>query len=659
MLKKYDITSTEKLLERIRQDQSDQQSKSPAGVAEIIPLPAMGYLGKQSDMPNLAPRPAAKDTDAPIKLPKQPKGLFAQFNKKTVTVGIELKVDGIGLALIESSGKAIVHSAVHFSPFETDPFTDEETLLADLLKARWFPSFLQKQLQKFCGSARKPFLWCGLPRESVKVYNVTIPKVPDDEIANSVFWSLQKEEPFDREQSIIDFDLVKEVQEDSFTKLLTIVYLARRHEVENLKTIFHKIGFALTGISTPTVALQNEIRWGHFTCEEESFSRLVVGENKSFIEIYFRNMLVFSRDIKTGISSFIDSLMEMAASRGIVLSEDQCRKLILAEDREAAALAGGYGLFSDGETDIFSLDLPAPVRLIRQMERTFDFYENHFQIPRCSAVYLSKISFSDTRLAAFLSSEIGIPCYVHTPFASLAKPVNISQADSAGGGYRLAASFDMALSEPDVTRNFLLPRAVKEKQRQEARVNKISIISTAVLLVACAVVFFWQYGQVLEKQTRLQTSRAELKQGVFDDETQANALLMTKLGRLKEKNRMVKTLAERYLPAALLGQITISLPQEIKLLRFSLDDNKISTLKENEDNNIRSITLEGIVTGNRQNMEFILAKYIRKITQSSYIVSAIILEKATDIYMNKEVLSFTVQMKAAVEETKLNENKKA
>ena len=668
MTKKFDITSTEKLLKRIRQDQSSKKSDSSARTLESVePLSLVTPNTVLSDpapalRPSISQEPAAVSISAaPEKSHKKTRsrGMVFPFSKnKKITIGIELKRDGIGLAMIHASSKIIERTTVRFIPYETEPFKDDETLLADLLAAPWFGPFLQKQLGNFCGKVRKPSVWCGLPRESVKMHNVTIPKVPENEIANAVFWSMQKGESFDKDNTIMDFDLVKEIQEDSLTKLLAIVYLVRRREIEILVEIFKKIGFILTGVSTPSVALQNEIRWDHFTCEDESFSRLVLGENKSFIELYFRNTLVFSRDIKTGISSFIDSLMEWAVSRGIILTEEQCRNLILAEDREVAALAGGYGLFTDGETDIFSLDLPAPVRLIRQIERTFDYFQNNFQIPRCSRIYLSGISFFDTGLAGYLSSEIGIPCHVHAPFASLTRPVTISQVDNAGGGYRLAASFDMALSEPEVTRNFLVPRAVREKQKQEARVNKITLISTAVILMACTVMFFWQNKQIEEKQARLQVVNSELKKGLFADEAQANTLLMTELGRLKENHSRVTKLAERYLPTAVLGQIALFLPPEIKLLRFGLDDQKIATPSKSDQDGIRRITLQGIVTGNRHNMEFILAKYIRKIIQSSFIDSAIVVEKATDIYMNNEVLSFTVQVKAAVDEINLNEKKK-
>ncbi len=658
MTKKHDITSTERLLARIRLDQSGKSDSSGDGRPGLEPLPAGGLQMRASASPVTVSRPVSPAAATPRNQAKQRGSLFSGLGRKKATVGVELRVDGLGLALLSASGTSVEHSTVRFVPYEQDVFSDEETLLADLLDAGWFPSFLQKELGRFCAGTRNLQLWCGLPRESVKVHNVVIPKVPDEEVADSVYWTMQKEEPFDRDNTILDFDLIKEVEKDSLTRILAIVYLVRRDDVENLGKLFRKTGFPLTGISTPTVALQNEIRRNCFASEDESFSRLVIGENKSFIEIYFRNALVFSRDIKTGIASFMDSLIEMAAARGVILSEEQCRELILAEDLKTAAPVGENRLFSEGEGDIFDLGLQAPVRLVRQIERTFDFFRNNFQIPRCTSIHLSGIPFNDTRFAAYLSSETGMPCYVHSPFAGLARPVNIAPADSAGGGYRLASAFDLALSQPDQTKNFLLPRAEKEKQQQEKKINRIAMFSAAVLLTACALVFSWQRGQLQDKQALLQATSSELGRVGFVDETQANSLLMAELGKLKEKGRQLTVLGERYLPLALLGQITTSLPPEIRLLRLQLGDMMPTDKKGGQQEGVRSISLEGIVTGNRGQMEFILAKYIRKLAGYSFIISAIVLEKAADSYNDAEVLSFTVEIKAALDSTKLNEENK-
>ncbi len=658
MTKKHDITSTERLLARIRLDQSGRSDSSDDGRPAFELLQAGGLQRRESASPVTASRPVAPVAATPRGQAKQRGSFFSGLSRKKAAVGVELRVDGLGLALLHASGNTVEQSTVRFVPYEKDVFSEEETLLADLLEAGWFPSFLQKELGKFCAGNRNAQLWCGLPRESVKVHNLVIPKVPEDEVADSVYWTMQKEEAFDRDNTILDFDLIKEVEKDSLTRILAIVYLVRRDDIENLDKLFRKTGFPLTGISTPTVALQNEIRRNHFACEDESFSRLVIGENKSFIEIYFRNALVFSRDIKTGIASFMDSLVETAASRGVILSEEQCRELILAEGPKTAAPAGEYRLLSEGERDVFDLGLQAPVRLVRQIERTFDFFRNNFQIPRCTSIHLSGIPFDNTRLAAYLSSETGMPCHVHAPFTGLARPVVMAPADSAGGGYRLASAFDLALSQPDETKNFLLPRAEKIKQQQERKINRIAIFTAAVLLTACALVFSWQRGQLEEKQDLFQAKSSELGRAGFVDENQANSVLMAELGRLEEKGRQLAALGERYLPVALLGQITTSLPPEIRLLRLQLDDVKATNKKEDQEKGVRSISLDGIVSGNRGQMEFVLAKYIRRLAGSSFIISAIVLEKAADIYNDADVLSFTVEVKAALDSTNLNEKKK-
>ena len=115
MTKQQDITSTEKLLERIRQEQSSQTNNPLTGslepedafsltlVEEAPPIPLSVETPEQPRTPLAAPVSAT--TEDPLSKLRQQKKSFPLFQKRTNTVGIELKVDGIGLALIQSSGQ--------------------------------------------------------------------------------------------------------------------------------------------------------------------------------------------------------------------------------------------------------------------------------------------------------------------------------------------------------------------------------------------------------------------------------------------------------------------------------------------------------------------------------------------------------------------------
>ena len=158
MTKQQDITSTEKLLERIRQEQSSQTNNPLTGASEpgeilsfsleeeTPPPPVSVDRPEQPRKPVAAPVSAATG-DSLSKLRQQKKS-FPLFQKRTNTVGIELKVDGIGLALIQSSGNTTEQTTFRFIPYEAEPFKDEETLLPDLLASPWFTAFLQKHLNK-------------------------------------------------------------------------------------------------------------------------------------------------------------------------------------------------------------------------------------------------------------------------------------------------------------------------------------------------------------------------------------------------------------------------------------------------------------------------------------------------------------------------------
>lgn len=676
MAKNNDITSAEKLLERIRREQSGQNAPS---VAQNIPSVKLTIESSEPLPKTLESEPVFEEqpvTPSAIEIPAvaRPESIFPAgktkkfsprirfiplSSKATASIGVELMKDGICLVLLGSTDNSTKHPVGCFIPYETSYPDDEENLLPSLLSSDWFAPFLQKNLQHICGKTKYVSAWCGLPRESVEVHNVVIPKVPENEIADTVFWTLQKQNPFERDEIILDYDLVKEFEDDGTSKILTIVYLAKRKQIDDLKALFNKTGFPLTGICDLTAGLQNQIHKGVFTSGEESFSRLVLGEDKSYIELYLRDTLVFSRDIKTGTSSFVDSVMEQTSLLGVIMDPEQCTDLLMADDAKAEDIATNCGLYVDGKINIFTLELPAGIRLIRQMERTFDYFKNNFQIPRCTAVYLAGCSFGNTRFPAYIAAEIGIPCFVHTPFTAFSTPENIETDCKLFSASRLAPAFGIALSERDFTQNFLFPREIKEKNRLESRINRMAVLVASCLLLLCAGMFFWQHKQIEGKQAHLNAIATEIRQGDFSDLGQADAILTAELGRLEIDSRKLTSLSERYLPLVLVGRVCSTLPSEIKLLRLSMNESSVSSSANGTPGILQNVSMQGIVTGSRNNMEFTLAKYIRRLKENSFVISAVIKEKGTDMHLSKEVLTFTIEVQAAVVEPIIHEKPNA
>ena len=87
-----------------------------------------------------------------------------------------------------------------------------------------------------------------------------VPKVPEKQLANTVFWSYQKHSSFDEKNTIFDFFVLGDAEDGGAKKIAVMAYIAPRKGVEDLRDLFARAGFSLTGISIIPFAIQTLLR---------------------------------------------------------------------------------------------------------------------------------------------------------------------------------------------------------------------------------------------------------------------------------------------------------------------------------------------------------------------------------------------------------------
>jgi Tfp pilus assembly PilM family ATPase len=89
-----------------------------------------------------------------------------------------------------------------------------------------------------------------------------------------------------------------------------MVYTAPKNEIEQLKDLFSRSGFSLTGISIAPFAIQNLLRTNWLETGEDIVPSLHISGDCSRIDIFSSGNLVFTRGIKVGINSLIQGIKE-------------------------------------------------------------------------------------------------------------------------------------------------------------------------------------------------------------------------------------------------------------------------------------------------------------------------------------------------------------
>ncbi len=628
MAKNDEISSTEKLLDVIR-------SKS---------------AGASSDHP----KPALQPPDL------KPAGLGGNILfKKKVTVGIDIGVADIKLVAVSLSGDRKPELVDYARlPFESGLRKDKNR----------FSQFLKTGISNFCSSSKKAEFWCIISSARVETRYIRIPKVPARQVANAVYWTYKKEVNFNDQSDIFDFEMIGDVVEEGARKLAVIAYSAPRQEIQELKSMFARIGYPLTGISIIPFAMQNFLRNQWVDIGDRNICNLFIGTDWSRIAIFSEGNLILSREIKSGIQSMVEAIgenIDPAPDEGPAASAERedassapgaherqmpggmekARKLFHRFIHEATGAAGGGPIAGEDE-DIFGYIATALERIVRQVERTLEHYALNFKTEPISKVFVSGETSSSRRILDYIGKQLEMPIEAIDPFAlGLAHATGPASpaTDSERGGF--VPVIGIALSSNGHTPNFIHTYKDKEKIATTARLNRAILGGVLLFILIFAGTFYWQDHTISVKRFQEKQFQQKLDRYIpYVDEN----LIQQMLAQVEVNKQSLTLYQTKYSAKALLAIVSGSTPPNIRLVSLTADFGAVSEEKAGKtdinQNPKKRLILEGVIFGDRLTFESALAGYLVQLKKSPVFGHASVKKRAVEFHEEKEVMKFTAQL---------------
>jgi Tfp pilus assembly PilM family ATPase len=614
MARPSEITSTQKLLRVIRKKRVEEPAASDPGE---FPLKKSSRF-------------------------KFPSPTLAALSKSS-TVGIDIGRDYLRLVRVTERGRGnrqILDRRRLAIPPDTLADTPE------------FAAFLKSALGSVCGSSKYSRLWALMPSTKVDVHHISIPKVANKLLGNMVYWTLKKESPFDEKEMILDFEVHGEVIEAGVTKLAVMAYTAPRQEIEEIKTLFSRIGWPLTGITIAPFSVQNLFRTQWIPIFELTVANLYIDVDFSRIDIYAGGNLVMTRGIKAGLNSMIDALLERVNETKTTpdaqpLTPEQGRGIIrrLGDALPLRESDVGCGLTKEA---IFKMIEPALGRLVRQVERTFEHFHTTKPDNRIERIFISDAMNISPSVVDYIGVQLGTASAILDPLADEESTTSPDVDDLHLVSERIAfgQALGLALSDNERTPNQMLTYKDKEREVSIKRINRVVFAIFIAAVLVCAATFIYQnhtIGKKREALTGLQEQIAQLGPAV--DRNQILALV----AKLKQKNELSKVYAERYLGLMLISELATQTPAHIRFtdLKISLgppiggDAGK----KEAPKARVEEITVEGMILGERAIFETSLAAFTMALEASPLFKQVAVQKNSVEPYLKGETLHFILNMK--------------
>jgi Tfp pilus assembly PilM family ATPase len=574
--------------------------------------------------------------------------------RKTISVGVDLGHDDLKMVKIHRISDQ-KFEMLDYARIPFDPDIPRES--------PQFHQFLRPILANFCANSKNVEIWCTISSARVETRQLRIPKVNQKQIPNSAYWSYQKLSSFSEKDNLFDFELLGEVDDGNKPKIDIMAYTAPQAEIRDLRDLFNKAGFPLTGISIVPFAFQTLLRSGRIATEEIHVSSLYIGRDWSRIDIYSEGNLMLSRGIKAGVKTMVEALrteiegnlFELSIAKSPTKDTARIRaikkKLKFELDQAHQLFFGVIHADSPSAMDerqrllkedkIFKMILPALERLVRQVERTLRHFSLNYENARVGKIYISSGVNPHQRIIGYIGEELGIPTEILNPFADSENFISLTPSPevvSEQSSY--VPAMGMALASNSLTPNFLYTYKDKQKAVRSQRINRAVFAGFLLLMSICVGVSYFQAGTVKEKEYQ----KAQLQHQLESINLRVDQGIILKLvDEIHAKNKDVLVIGKKYIGVAVISEIADLTPANVRLLDITAQFDNVAGGKKAEKN--RDLVLSGIVRGDRLNLESTLASYLMELNNSPMFDKPTISKKAFERYEDQEVLNFTARLK--------------
>ncbi|HDR15553.1 MAG TPA: hypothetical protein ENN79_08780 [Desulfobacteraceae bacterium] len=578
-----------------------------------------------------------------------------------------------------------------------------------------FPNFLRESLERF-GVSNKDRVWCSISSVGVDVGHVKIPKVSRDKVANTVYFTVNMENPFDEKLFFLDFEVQEEITDDGVQKLRVLYYLAPRDTVNELKSIFSKAGIQITGLSLRPFLNQNFFRTGWIAPGEGPVGTLHIGRNWSRIDIFASGNLMLTRDIKAGLNSMVEALLDSFNDRAPAREEsgaagynvdagpsldsveeppeiffeeiedkvdlvgddipavaryderagdvaetlslagkpaidaDQAWRILYSLGRESSSLQPDEPGYDLSDEEKFQMVKPAAERLVRQVERTFEYYATTLGFERVQRIFVSGAIDGCRRLADYIGEGLGMDRDILDPMDPRNSAMEkISAPDSLRERMFYTIAMGLSLSDDSRTPNLIHPYEAKDKIARVSRFNKLIFILFLLIIIVSGGYHLWQRNVENQKKETIAALQSEMaKYSVTVDRER----ILSMVGELSSAKIAVEKVSERYLTVAVLGELAGYTPEAVRILSTHMvvpQAQKGKNPAGGKDRaatagTVRTLKLEGLVFGDAKQFDTILTAYIMKLESSTIFQNPRVEKTESHEYREKTVLRFTLSL---------------
>jgi len=390
---------------------------------------------------------------------------------------------------------------------------------------------------------------------------------------------------------------------------------------------------------------------------DSAVANLYIGNDHSRIDIFVRGNLVMNRGIKAGSSSMAEAVMDAYNERRRLSHDtsDTVKNMTIEGARRALSGLNGEketSLDGDGErglaaSELFAIVKPSLDRLIRQAERTFEYYVSHVGQDRIEKIYLAGAMNLGQTVVEYIGSQLGIEKEVLDPLDNNPSALLSGHwVPAAAERIAFAPALGVALSSNEYTPNFIFTHEDKEKKSRTTSLNRGVFAAFAMVMAICSGIFLYEVQALEKKKAEVAKLQAQLTSYV---PRLHEAQVLQLAANARQLQAGLRSYGDRYLGMALIGEIAAVTPANVRLVGVKANFGPKAATKspgsaptgaKDAKGGGGGVLIEGYLSGDRRDLESLLAGYVMKLDSSPMFSKVLVQKNNVEAFKTEEVLHF-------------------
>ena len=321
------------------------------------------------------------------------------FNRSQPCIGLDIGSSSIKLMELVHDKRTNKYRLQHFA---IAPLPPEAIVDGAVMNTNVIVDTIRELVQKQRVKARQ--VVASISGNAVIIKRVTLPRMTEDELEESIQWEAEQYIPFDINDVNIDVEILPSTHDEP-GQMDVLLVAARKELVNEYQSIISQAGLKPAIIDVDAFAISNMFEL-NYNLPNETVALVNIGASNVNIHILRAGVSAFTRDVGIGGRQFTE---EIQRTLNISYEEAEAMK-IGNDDQDAAAVV---------PEEIERVLATVGDSLATEVQRSLDFYLSTSSDSGISAIYLSGGAARTPGLVRSIERQTGLPVEIADPFRQI------------------------------------------------------------------------------------------------------------------------------------------------------------------------------------------------------------------------------------------------